>query len=74
MSKSRVYDNPKLIFRKKRGGEPPENARPAGIGGITSIRRSEIISIAPEEMDPSKVYLGRRPDRKEENPDGYPPR
>jgi hypothetical protein len=73
MSKNRDYNNPKRIFREKGGVEPPEKRRPDESGGVTSIRRSEIISIAPEGMDLSKVYLGRRPAGNEECAGGNPP-
>lgn len=73
MSKSRDYNNPKRIFREKSGVVPPENARPDEKGGITSIRQSEIISIAPEGIDLSKLYLGRLPAGKEEHANGNPP-
>ncbi len=72
MHESRDLNNPKRIFEEKGDIELPKKVRPTGIGGITSIRRSEIISIAPDENDLSKVYLGIRPDHMEENPDGNP--
>ncbi len=72
MSENRDFNGPQRIFSEKGRVETPETPRQAGNDGVTSIRRSEIVSVVPEETDLGKVFLGTRPDHTRERPDGNP--
>ena len=54
-------NNPKKIFREKGGIETSEKKFPAGMNDFSSVRRSEITSIAPDEINWGKIYTGKRP-------------
>ncbi len=62
-------NNPKRIFREKGDIQPPNKEFPPGMNDLSSVRRSEITSVIPDENNWAKIYTGKRPPAKKEASD-----
>ncbi|MBI5117420.1 hypothetical protein HZA56_13165 [Candidatus Poribacteria bacterium] len=60
MERKGEHNNPKKIFREQDDLVIPSKKSLEGSDKVTSIRRSEITSIAPEDINWNNIYLGKK--------------
>ena len=59
MREKKELNNPKPIFEEKGGIDIPGGKWSDGRARLTSIRRSEVTSIVPDDMNWNKIFAGR---------------
>ena len=70
-------NNPMKIFSEKGGVEPPLKRKkqfPAGMNDLSSLRQSDITSIAPDGLNRARIYSGRTPEPMADNSDKETPK
>ena len=60
MHEDRRQNNPKKVFEEQDDLVAPSRKLPAGADIITSVRQSDVISTAPDDIDWNKVYAGKQ--------------
>jgi len=69
MRENKDFSNPKGVFKEKGAVGMPEKKIPSGINEVASIRRSELTSMAPDDVNRSKIYIGKLPAPRKPNPE-----
>jgi len=72
MRKESDHNNPKRIFKEKGGIGIPGKNPAIGRDNLTSIRHSEITSIAPDDINWNKIYAGKQKGPKRGKPESDP--
>jgi hypothetical protein len=60
MERKDEHNNPQKIFKEQDDLVIPSKESPAGSDKVTSIRRSEITSVAPDDVNWNNMYLGKK--------------
>ena len=60
MDKKTEHNNPKKTFKEQDDLVVPGKKAPEAAEKLTSIRRPEITSIAPDDINWSKIYVGKQ--------------
>ncbi len=60
MEKKDEHNNPKRIFKEQDDLVIPGKKLPVGTDKVTSIRPSEITSVAPDDINWNNIYLGKK--------------
>jgi len=73
MDKKEKHDNPKKLFKEQDDLVVPGRGADIAPDRVVSIRRSEITSTAPDEIDWNKIYIGKQHELHSTRPE-TPPR
>lgn len=67
MRENKDFSNPKGVFKEKGAVGMPEKKIPSGINEVASIKRSGLTSMVPDDVNRSRIYVGKRPTAQEAN-------
>ncbi|RJP66350.1 MAG: hypothetical protein C4532_16185 [Candidatus Abyssobacteria bacterium SURF_17] len=60
MRATNEHNNPKRIFREQDDRVAPSKEKPDGAEKLMSIRRSELTSIVPDDINWGNIYYGKQ--------------